>query len=115
MVKMSDADEQDTSELDELIGLALDLPFETYGGDWHPGELKAMRQMLTGDFSKFPKRAAPYIGVMRKYLFQTSQLVAMAAAAHHHVEEKHKEEDTLIKPATFEDLGKLEAEKMRNE
>lgn len=110
------AEEQvDTSAWDELIEMILDLDPGKYGKPFSDIELQKMREILTAGRGKFPKKVIPYVELMRKFLFANFQLIAMAALAHRTAEQKRDEEEALIKPASFSDLGKVEASRIRGE
>ncbi len=111
----SPSSEEEPNEWDELIGLMLELDPNKYAGDWHPAELQKMREVLTSGNGKFPKKVVPYIHLIRKFLFANAQLIAMAALAHQTAIRKSEKEKTLIKPASFSDLGKVEATRMWGE
>jgi hypothetical protein len=55
----------------------------------------------------------PYIHLIRKFLFANAQLIAMAALAHQTATQKREKEESLIKPASFEELGKIESSRIR--
>jgi hypothetical protein len=108
-------DEEEFNEFDQLIEMMLDLDPSRYAGYWDPGELQKMREVLTSGDGKFPKKVVPYIHLIRKFLFANAQLIAMAALAHQTAIRKGDKKEALIKPATFEDLGKVEASRIRGE
>ena len=109
------AEEQvDTAAWDELIQSILELDPGKYGKPFTEIELQKMREIITAGRGKFPKKVIPYVELMRKFLFANYQLIALAALAHQTAQAKSEEEESLIKPATFSDLGKLEADKLRN-
>jgi len=101
------------SEFDKLVALILELPPERYASPWSDGELVAMRKVLKGGLGRFPKKVRPYIEIFRKFMFANGQLISMAALAHQTAAAKRYEEESIVKPATFSDLGKLEANKGR--
>lgn len=110
------AEEQvDTSAWDDLIEMVLDLDPGKYGKPFSDIELQKMREILTAGRGKFPKKVIPYVELMRKFLFANFQLIAMAALAHRTAEQKRDKEESLIKPASFSDLGKVEASRIRGE
>jgi len=92
---------------DKLIELILDLDPVKYGAPFSDIELQKMREIITAGKGKFPKKVIPYVELMRKFLFANSQLIALAAMAHHKAQEKSKEEERLIKPATQADLKNI--------
>lgn len=108
-------EEIETNEFDELIGLMLELDPAVYALPWEPIELQKMREVLTAGKGKFPKKAYPYIHLIRKFLFANGQLIAMAALAHQSATRKRDKEEALIKPATFKEMGALEAARAREE
>ena len=107
------SEEDEPNEFDQLIGLMLELDPNKYAGDWHPAELQKMREVLSAGNGKFPKKVRPYIHLIRKFLFANAQLIAMAALAHQTAIRKGAKKEQLIKPATFSDLGRIEADKLR--
>jgi hypothetical protein len=111
----SENEETEVNPFDELIHLILELDPGKYGKPFSDIELQKMRDIISAGKNKFPKKVLPYIELMRKFLFANYQLIALAALAHQTAQAKSEEEETLVKPATFSDLGKLEAEKMRND
>lgn len=106
---------EELNEFDQLIRMMLDLDPKKYAGLWHPAELQKMREVLKAGDGKFPKKVRPYIHLIRKFLFANAQLMAMAALAHQTAIRKGAKEEALIKPATFAELGKVEATKIRGE
>ena len=103
------------NEFDQLIALMLELDPNMYAGHWEPAELQKMREVLTAGRGKFPKKVYPYIHLIRKFLFANAQLIAMAALAHQTAIRKGEKEEKLIKPATFKELGAIEAARARGE
>lgn len=95
--------------------MVLDLDPGTYGKPFSDIELQKMREVLTAGRGKFPKKVIPYIELVRKFLFANFQLIAMAALAHRTAEQKRDKEESIIKPATFKEMGALEAAKARGE
>jgi hypothetical protein len=106
---------EELNEFDQLIALMLELEPEKYAQPWEPIELQKMREVLTAGRGKFPKKVFPYIHLIRKFLFANAQLIAMAALAHQTAIRKGAKEEQLIKPASFSDLGKVEATRLRGE
>jgi hypothetical protein len=106
--------EAEGNPFDDLIEMILNLDPGKYGQPFSDIELQKMREIITAGRGKFPKKVIPYVELMRKFLFANMQLIALAALAHQTAQKKADEEKSLIKPATFSDLGKLEAEKLRN-
>jgi hypothetical protein len=109
--QMTNESLEEVDEFQELIGLVLELDPKIYAAPWTEEMLLRMRQLLTKSVNTFPKKMRPTIHLFRKFLFDNGQLIAMAAVAHAHAAAKKDEEESLIKPATFADLGKLEAKK----
>ena len=110
-----ETEEEEFNEFDQLIGMMLELDPNKYAGHWDPAELQKMREVLTAGNGKFPKKVVPYIHLIRKFLFANAQLIAMAALAHQTAIRKGAKEEALIKPASFSDLGKVEASRIREE
>jgi hypothetical protein len=106
---------EELSEFDQLIELMLELEPEKYAGHWEAVELQKMREVLSAGNSKFPKKVLPYIHLIRKFLFANAQLIAMAALAHQTAAQKAQKEEALIKPASFSELGKVEASRIQGE
>jgi len=115
LVAPEKVEEEELNEFDQLIEMMLDLDPSRYAGYWDPGELQKMREVLRAGDGKFPKKVVPYIHLIRKFLFANAQLIAMAALAHQTAIRKGDKEEALIKPATFAELGKVEATKIRGE
>ena len=111
----SEEEPEEFNEFDQLIGMMLELDPNKYAGHWDPAELQKMREVLTAGNGKFPKKVVPYIHLIRKFLFANAQLIAMAALAHQTAIRKGAKKEQLIKPASFSDLGKVEATRMREE
>jgi hypothetical protein len=111
----SEEEAPEPNEFDELIGLMLELDPAQYAQPWEPIEILKMREILTAGKGKFPKKALPYIHLMRKFCFANGQLVAMAALAHQSACRKRDRDEQLVKPATFKELGQIEAAKARGE
>ena len=109
------SEEEEPNEFDELIGLMLELDPAKYAHPWEPIELQKMREVLTAGNGKFPKKALPYIHLIRKFLFANAQLIAMAALAHQTASRKKNKEESLIKPASFKEMGQIEASRIRGE
>ncbi len=110
-----DCGKEEPNEWDRLIEMILELDPAKYAAPFTPIELQKMREIITAGRGKFPKKVIPYIELMRKFLFANYQLIAMAALAHRTAAAKSHEEASLIKPATFSDLGKVEASRVRGE
>ena len=91
----------------ELIGLVLDLDPKKYAQPWSDEMLFTMRNLLTKNVKNFPVKARPYIELFKKYLFDNSQLIAMAALAHSKATEKREREDSLLVRPSFEDIAKV--------
>lgn len=106
---------EEFNEFDQLIGLMLELDPNKYAGHWEPVELQKMREIISAGNGKFPKKVRPYIHLIRKFLFANAQLIAMSALAHQTAIRKGAKKEQLIKPASFSDLGKVEASRMREE
>jgi hypothetical protein len=104
---------EELNEFDQLIALMLELDPAKYASHWEPVELRKMREVLTAGNGKFPKKVVPYIHLIRKFLFANAQLIAMAALAHQTATQKREKEESLIKPASFEELGKIESSRIR--
>lgn len=100
-------EEENKNPFDELIELVLDLDPSKYATVWQDIEIRKMKEVLTAGHGKFPKKAIPYIELMRKFLFANGQLIAMAAMAHRSAQARKEEDEKLIKPATAKDLAKL--------
>ncbi len=111
----SSEEEPELNEFDQLIALMLELEPEKYAFPWEPIELQKMREILIGGNGKFPKKVRPYIHLIRKFLFANAQLIAMAALAHQTAAQKRNKEESLIKPASFSEMGKVEASRVRGE
>ena len=111
--KKKSPEEIAANEFEELISMMLDLSAEKYDVPWAPIEFQKMREILTAGRGKFPKKVIPYVMLMRKFLFANAKLIALSAMAHQTAQAKSKEKETLVKPATFADLGELEAERIR--
>lgn len=109
----SEEDVEELNEFDQLIALMLELDPAKYAFPWEPIELQKMREILIGGNGKFPKKVRPYIHLIRKFLFANAQLIAMAALAHQTAARKKSKEESLIKPASFSELGKVEASRVR--
>jgi len=105
----------DTSAWDNIIELILNLDPDKYGKPFSDVELQKMCEIVSAGRGKFPKKVIPYVELMRKFLFANYQLIALAALAHKTAQDKSKEEKQLVKPANFSDLGKIEAEKLKNQ
>ena len=114
-IEVVEEEAEELNEFDQLIRMMLDLDPKKYAGYWHPAELQKMREVLTAGDGKFPKKVRPYIHLIRKFLFANAQLIAMAALAHQTAIRKGAKKDSLIKPATFAELGKVEATKIRGD
>jgi hypothetical protein len=114
-VSEEEEETEELNEFDQLIALMLELDPAKYALPWEPIELQKMREVLIGGNGKFPKKVRPYIHLIRKFLFANAQLIAMAALAHQTAAQKRNKEESLIKPATFKELGKVEASRMRGE
>ncbi len=106
--------EAEGNPFEDLIESILGLDPGKYGKPFSEIELQKMHEIITAGRGKFPKKVIPYVELMRKFLFANYQLIALAALAHQTAQKKADEEETLVKPATFSDLGKIEAEKLRN-
>lgn len=104
---------EELNEFDQLIALMLELDPAKYAFPWEPIELQKMREILIGGNGKFPKKVRPYIHLIRKFLFANAQLIAMAALAHQTAARKKSKEESFIKPASFSELGKVEASRVR--
>ncbi len=113
MASSSEEDVEELNEFDQLIAMMLELDPAKYAQPWEPIELQKMREVLTAGNGKFPKKVRPYIHLIRKFLFANAQLIAMAALAHQTATRNRDKEESLIKPATFAELGKVEATKIR--
>ncbi|KKN64849.1 hypothetical protein LCGC14_0487690 [marine sediment metagenome] len=111
----SEEEPEELNEFDQLIRMMLDLDPAKYAFPWEPIELQKMREVLTAGNGKFPKKVRPYIHLIRKFLFASAQLIAMAALAHQTAVQKRNKEESLIKPPSFSDLGKVEASRVRGE
>lgn len=109
----SEEDVEELNEFDQLIALMLELDPAKYAFPWEPIELQKMREILTAGNGKFPKKVRPYIHLIRKFLFANAQLIAMAALAHQTAARKKSKEESFIKPASFSELGKVEASRVR--
>jgi hypothetical protein len=105
---------EELNEFDQLIALMLELDPAKYALPWEPVELQKMREVLTAGRGKFPKKVYPYIHLIRKFLFANAQLIAMAALAHQTAARKRDKDESLIKPASFSELGKVEASRLRD-
>jgi hypothetical protein len=105
--------EEELSQFDQLIELMLELEPEKYASPWTDLELQKMREVLSAGRGKFPKKVIPYIELFRKFMFSNAQLIAMAALAHRTASQKQEKEEQLVKPATFTELGKVEASRIR--
>ncbi len=114
-IEVVEEEPEELNEFDQLIALMLELEPEKYAFPWEPIELQKMREVLTAGNGKFPKKVRPYIHLIRKFLFANAQLIAMAALAHQTAAQKRNKEESLIKPASFSDLGKVEASRVRGE
>ena len=112
---LSPQSEEELNEFDQLIEMMLELEPEKYAGPWTALELQKMREVLSAGRGKFPKKVIPYIELFRKFMFANAQLIAMAALAHQTASRKKEKEEQLVKPATFSDLGKVEASRIRSE
>ncbi len=115
VIELPQEEEEELNEFDQLIRMMLELEPEKYAFPWEPIELQKMREILTAGNGKFPKKVRPYIHLIRKFLFASAQLIAMAALAHQTAVQKRNKEESLIKPASFSDLGKVEASRVRDE
>jgi hypothetical protein len=109
------SEEPEPNEFDQLIGLMLELDPNKYAAPWTDIELQKMREIITAGRGKFPKKVLPYIGLIRKFLFANAQLIAMAALAHQTAAQKRDKKESIIKPATFKEMGALEAARSRGE
>jgi hypothetical protein len=109
------SEEEEPNEFDQLIGLMLELDPNKYAAPWTDIELQKMREIITAGRGKFPKKVLPYIGLFRKFLFANAQLIAMAALAHQTAIQRSNKEEQLIKPATFKEMGAVEAARARGE
>ena len=98
--------EERSKEFEELIQLVLELDPAKYGIPWDDRMLLVLRQLLTKGENAFPKKSRMYIYALKKFLFDSGQLIALAAAAHMHAQKKSKEEESLIIKPSFSDLGK---------
>jgi hypothetical protein len=114
-IEVVEEETEELNEFDQLIALMLELEPEKYASHWEPVELQKMREVLTAGNGKFPKKVRPYIFLIRKFLFANAQLIAMAALAHQTATRKRDKEEALIKPASFADLGKVEATRVRDD
>ena len=98
-------------EFEELIQLVLELDPAKYGIPWDDKMLLVLRQLLTKSEKAFPKKSRMYIYVLKKFLFDSGQLIALSAAAHMHAQKKSQEAESLIIKPSFSDLAEMETKK----
>lgn len=103
--------EERSAEFEELIQLVLDLDPSKYAAPWDDRALLMLRQLLSKGENAFPKKARVYIFVLKKFLFDNGQLLAMAAAAHAHAQRKNQEEESLIVKPSKSDFDKIQGAK----
>lgn len=114
-VEVVEEEAEEPNEFDQLIGLMLELDPNLYADHWEPIELQKMREIISAGNGKFPKKVRPYIHLIRKFLFANAQLIAMAALAHQTAARKGVKKESLIKPASFSELGKVEASRVKGD